>query len=1007
MKYAAMFACAMPFAALAGIVPTNDGALVRSEDSKPVFLVSTTGKWLSFSDSDKRRKEMAKAAAEHPGYEWLYGEPNSIDKFRRMGFNSVNFFALPTGYLALMPDSRKGLGPEDAFAELVRLAKEYGWYDPARKVDIFRCYFDNSKQTWSRFLEAARSLGDMPVYIDFHTSRPQALSKARKIIANKIDTDGLFTPKAGGAFNLSFNLSNPRGRQAIIDMFVHDAKLYRELGVRPWAYKVMNEPSYVDPAVSQKERERLTSELARDLRRELRKVEPGMPVFVQTHRNGWRETWNSICLYDITREMDIVSIGTGGYAYENPERAPKGVAFADADSPGAAMTDWLGRIAFYRSLAKGKPLVASELYFMGTGDRSRPLESALWHCAAEGISMCNIWEWTLVGAGDRSASHTLSNPRVCAPETWNVLPRTVERINSLADFFPAGVRREKARVACLFSNPTRLRNPGALGAYCAAETALALANIRADCIFEEQLVPGDDFRLDDYEAIVLAGVETKLPTTDAALAGFASRGGHVVEFAPDAGSGAFCNALDLKEKLAAFGIGPVAEVRDVETSDLAPYIRVFRAAGGNGLTGWFLANYSDVARVVTVSAPELKGAKAVDPFRPIAWPTEKGGFAILVPAQFHAIAITGDARRLAARFGEKTSVSVAALKTQRDRMIAQAEANAPRRAAIPLDLRAVANGGFDNLQNYPVGTVWEDRHGRDLKGVPYHRQTFSNVDFDIIRFDYNENRTTVALRSKTRPSGLAATPPIELGNKPLRGLAFLQAATHAKEGEVAYTAVVRYADGEIAEVPMRTGKEILDWEGKGFHFHEWENPRPSAPLSTLVLKGGDGESCANVVAISALPTVFAKPYAHRLDVKRETVHAPKMGMVIPLSKPLGSDEIRGGVLRLLVSQPSKPDGGKPQFAKMGVQVFGASADGTQCRTSPSATQQAINLMGQGRRASVAAADEWAEIEIPLSELLPAVSSENGMAMKMASITGIRLNSGAGSSSLYREVRIEY
>ena len=45
MKYAAMFACAAPFAALAGIVPGKDGPLVRSEDSKPVFLVSTTGKW--------------------------------------------------------------------------------------------------------------------------------------------------------------------------------------------------------------------------------------------------------------------------------------------------------------------------------------------------------------------------------------------------------------------------------------------------------------------------------------------------------------------------------------------------------------------------------------------------------------------------------------------------------------------------------------------------------------------------------------------------------------------------------------------------------------------------------------------------------------------------------------------------------------------------------------------------------------------------------------------------
>ena len=47
VRVAAMFACAAPFAALAGIVPGKDGPLVRSEDSKPVFLVSTTGKWSS------------------------------------------------------------------------------------------------------------------------------------------------------------------------------------------------------------------------------------------------------------------------------------------------------------------------------------------------------------------------------------------------------------------------------------------------------------------------------------------------------------------------------------------------------------------------------------------------------------------------------------------------------------------------------------------------------------------------------------------------------------------------------------------------------------------------------------------------------------------------------------------------------------------------------------------------------------------------------------------------
>ena len=218
---------------------------------------------------------------------------------------------------------------------------------------------------------------------------------------------------------------------------------------------------------------------------------------------------------------------------------------------------------------------------------------------------------------------------------------------------------------------------------------------------------------------------------------------------------------------------------------------------------------------------------------------------------------------------------------------------------------------------------------------------------------------------------------------------------------------MRYADGEIVQAPMRVGKEIRDWEGKGFHFHEWENPRPSTPLSSLVLKGGDGESCANVVAISALPTLFAKPYAHRIDIPRETIHAAKRKVVeIPLPKPMGVEEIRNGVLRFLASHPPRSDGSKPQFSSVGAQIAGVSADGTRGWSSPSATMSALSAIRNGYRASVVAADEWAEIEIPLSELLSAVS-EKGMGLKITSVTGIRLNALADSSNLYREVRIEY
>ena len=121
---------------------------------------------------------------------------------------------------------------------------------------------------------------------------------------------------------------------------------------------------------------------------------------------------------------------------------------------------------------------------------------------------------------------------------------------------------------------------------------------------------------------------------------------------------------------------------------------------------------------------------------------------------------------------------------------------------------------------------------------------------------------------------------------------------------------------------------------------------------------------------------------------------------------MDADGMRNAVLRLLLSHPPRPDGSKPQFSPVGVQIAGASEDGTRGWTSPSATTGAISAIRNGCRASVVAADEWAEIEIPLSGLLPAVS-EKGMGMKISSVTGVRLNALAESSNLYREVRIEY
>ena len=1045
--------------------------LIWRESGKPAFLVSTTVKWESFGE-EAMCIPWEKAKKRFGGYAWLYNQPNTIAKLTRMGFNSLNAFALPTGYLPLLPDYAPAKTPEGEFDELLRLERQYGWYDPGRKVDALG--HSHSQSQWAAAMAEMRALTDMPFYVDFHTPRPYRLSAARAVVGNKLDIGSLFYAKRGSAFTQAFRLSSAAGRDALVKMYVHDAQMYKRLGVKPWAYKLLNEPSYYDTSrptqalapkgltgraleVEQlKVRERLMSDICQRLRRELQAVEPGTPTFAQVHSQAWKQSWNSIDLYSLDRAMDIISIGTGGYAYGHVEVAPHGVAFDKAAEPGSDLTDHLGKMAFYRALARGKPLVASEMYFGGMGkDRAADVEKTLAHAAAEGVSMANLWEWGPLYYGVPHVSYVLTNPLGCLPQTWDKFPDVVKRLNALTDFFPAGVRRERTRVACLFSNPTRRFAPNRTVGFEQAVAALELAHVRTDAIFEEQLPEGPDCRLGDYDVIVACGVDETLETTDAALRGWLDRGGTLVVFdapmdcneygekrekplvrschrnlvkLPDE-QASFVRSLQLREVLAKRGIAPVADVRDVVTGDLAPYVRVVRAANGEGLTGWMFANYSGTARLVSVKAPAV-GPFAVEPFGTNAWPTAAGEMQVLVPAQGFAYAICGERAKLEARFGAKMQLSAADARAALERMEAADAARAPRRKSAPISLTAYANGGFDNQQGWKTDTVWRDGRGTGLWGVPYHGQTYRHIDFDVIRFDFNENRTTVALKSKRRPDGLARTGAIPLGGRQLRGLAMLLAAVHARPGETACALEVRFVDGQTVRQPLRVGTELGDWSiadnpeelqkrcvwkngsGKGFFLYEWDNPRPSDPVESLTLVGGEGESAANVLAVTALPTIFTQRYARRIDLEkgpfveglvksRGRTFAPAAGKPWPLT----AEEIPKVVLRFQMAQPPGKFGETPVFIHADTSLTGKLKSGETTRTDAHSITEAGNLVRACFQRSVVTADEWAEIELPLWRVCTGEDSA-GAIKPMVTLESVTVNYWS-PAHWFRNVRLEW
>lgn len=1054
------------FGAGSHVVLSPSGDLVWEENGRPAFLVSTTAKWTNFRSQNWQKRRAQAAAREFPSHAWIYGEENTMAKMRRMGFNAMNPFALPTGFLPLLPGYEPGLSPEEDFAQLVRLTHAFRWDRKDRSV----IRLPRKAEEWEPCLRELRALTNMPFYIDLYTSRPAQLSRRAKVVGERLDVERLFYPRAGKGFSQTFRLTSEPGRAALLSLYVKDAETYRALGVKPFAYKLLNEPSYSDDSgefrallaadlrarfgdrklgdvgvavEKQKLRERLMTDEMRDVRTALRKVEPGTPTFVQVHSEAWRQNWNGVDLYAMNRVMDIVSIGTGGYCYDQPECGER---------PSPSLADFFGRYAFYRAQANGKPLVASEGYFGGMGfDRTPWLEKMLWYQAVEGVSLVNLWEWNHPLAEKPTVPFSLANARGCRPETWDSLPRLVRQLGEMSDFFPAGVRREKTRVACLYSQPTQRVAPGRLDAWCAAVAALELHQVRADAIFEEQLPSGEDCRIGAYDVIVAAGVDEVLPQTRASLRRWMDAGGTLVVAdatldrdehgemlpaeSPDVLNHRNCRRLSaslsdpsgaaaLLDQLARLGVRPFVAVTDAMTGAHPPFVRVVRASNADGLVGWFVANYSEESRLLTLAAPELDGVAAVQPFGTNAWPTADGKMTVFVPAQFHALAVTGPAQALAARFGARAERPLAQLKADAAAAVAADRARAPKRASVPVDLRAVANGGFDNQQGWDDGTVWEDAHGRDLKGVPYHAQTFRHVAFDIIRFDYNRNRTTVALASTRRPSGLARTPPLPLGGKPFRSLAILGAAVHARPGEVAATLEVRYADGAVVCAPLRVGRELGNWVvgenddamrancvwqsgGKGLFYCEWSNPRPSAALEGFSLLGGEGESAANIVAVSALETRFARAFAHRVTLSEGVVLDTPGASNFRLDGDglaLDGDILRTGVLRYLVRQPPQTPGEVPQFRRAAAVAHGCDAAGKACATEPHCITVAGRRHLLAAKASVVTADEWAEVEIPLGEICKGVNSD-GQTVPLAVLK--RLVIGGQPRFAYRDVRIEY
>lgn len=485
-------------------------------------------------------------------------------------------------------------------------------------------------------------------------------------------------------------------------------------------------------------------------------------------------------------------------------------------------------------------------------------------------------------------------------------------------------------------------------------------------------------------------------------------------------------------------ITPSIVLRQMKKEERPTGVAVHKASH-DGMAAWAFVNFNELPVLVRASAPEFRGAQLVNPVKKENYPVGGNTAVLLLPPRNLLIAVSGPATELNKRFGIFPSVSPEQAKQKWvQQTAALRKAKGYIRPSKPVDITAFANCGYDNQQGWKDDTAWFDNKGKYLLGVPWHGNVFHNIQFDLIRFDYNQNRTCIALKSKHLPDAPAATKEIPLGGQ-FRGVAFLHAVTHGKPGETALKYHFTYEDGFTLTVPIVVGKEIGDWRirsntaelqkrtawqnyGNGFFLYEWNNPEPSKKLKSLRLESGCGESVPIVVGISTLPTKFTENRPNRIVMRnlfRSSCSNKKLGWDDQGNLHYGPQAVslqlkNGKSLRLSEAQLKQAkirfqlkhgvDQWGKQYQKKGyvwITLYGRK-DGRPLSTVMHGSNQVAEIFASQVAETENPAD-WNEIELPLARLANLLPDGGTV---ITDITGLSFNVD-GVSHIVKDLRIEY
>ena len=497
----------------------------------------------------------------------------------------------------------------------------------------------------------------------------------------------------------------------------------------------------------------------------------------------------------------------------------------------------------------------------------------------------------------------------------------------------------------------------------------------------------------------------------------------------------YARAVLLKEVLAP--VAKLALVRAVDRDEEVPNIEIIKARSGS-LTAWYINNVNSTAKQIRLSAPELAGMAVVDPIARERYAVEAGSVLLKVDSARCLILVTGPEADLRRRFGEMPAVSPAEISRRYEaEMERLRKAGRNIRPSLHVSIENFANAGFDNAQKWETDTAWKEDGKRDLVQLPFHENPFGDLRFEIIRFDYNENRSCIALKSKNSPEYPAAVKNIPLTGR-FASVAFLLGGTHVRPGETALEIRFHFEDGSSITVPVVAGKDFGSWmleknseelnrncvwknrDNRGLFVFEWFNPEAAKPLASIDLISRSGETTPIICAITALPSVYRKSYRHRIELSEAMPRTERpermqwdgdilrsktnfVWIFTPKGKtlPLTERQWKNAVVRFSIAMEPNEYGVRLAFDRMGMGPRGLR-NGRAMQPSPKSWTFTDNTLSPFIRGK-GSTGKWVEAEIPLYN-----ASCTGEGIEpLEELTSLMFSSFIKAPIKLRFLRIEY